>query len=264
MCAATRRRRRSLRPARERCPFRPGRGNAGRLAQRRQASDRWRRTALPSARPTPLRDVRARCRRRRRFRRGPGARRVSGSSRRAPTAAPGMPSASRPLRSASSRGAPRQQHREAGLREMRDQRAPVRLGPKLVGATARMHEDRVGRLRRRDQRRRDQVEVRRSLGRVAERGRGELPAAIDQMLCRIDPVAVTVAEARRGLADAGAVGTVHRPAREPRQQRALHLLLQIEHQIVTIAGQRAAESRGLAPGRAARAPGAASGAVRPE
>src|SRR5204863_2092058 len=82
------------------------------------------------------------------------------------------------------------------------------------------------------------------------RGRGELPAAVDQMLYRIDPVAATVAEARRGLAYAGAVGPVHRAAREPRQQRALDLLLQIEHQVVTIAGQREAESRGLAPGRA--------------
>ena len=70
------------------------------------------------------------------------------------------------------------------------------------------------------------------------------------MLRRIDPVAATIAQACRGLADAGAVGTMHRPAREPGQQRALDLLLQIEHQIVTIADQYAAESRGFTPGRA--------------
>ena len=92
-----------------------------------------------------------------------------------------------------------------------------------------MHEDRIRRLGRGDQRRRDQVEVRRSIERVAESRRGELAATVDQMLRRIDPVAATVGPARRGLADAGAIGPVHRPAREPRQQRAFDLLLQIEH-----------------------------------
>src|SRR6185312_8253434 len=101
-----------------------------------------------------------------------------------------------------------------------------RFGPKLVGAAARMHEYRVRRLGRGDQGWRHQIEVRRTVERVAKGSGGELPAAVDQMLRRIDPVAATIAQACRGLADAGAVGTMHRPAREPGQQRALDLLLQ--------------------------------------
>jgi len=70
-----------------------------------------------------------------------------------------------------------------------------------------MYEDRIGRLRRSDQRRGDQVEVRRSVERVIESSSGELPAAIDQMLRGIDRVAVTVGQACRWLAGAGAGGT---------------------------------------------------------
>ena len=81
--------------------------------------------------------------------------------------------------------------------------------------------------------------MRRTLGRVAERGCGQLPAAVDQMLRRIDSVAMTVGEACRGLADAGPVGPVDRAARDPRQQRALELLLQIENPVVALACQRA-------------------------
>ena len=159
---------------------------------------------------------------------------------------------------------PRQQHGEASLREVRDQRAPVRLGPELVGAAGRVHEDRIRRLGRGGQRRRDQVEARRSVGRVAESRRGELPAAVDQMLRRIDPVRATIGPARRGLADAGAIGAVHRPAREPRHQRALDLLLQIEHQRRNDRGSARGEMPRLRARSRGRGPRAASGAAQPE
>ncbi len=99
------------------------------------------------------------------------------------------------------------------------------------------------------QRGRDEPEARRTVDGIAQRRRGELSAAVDQVLVRVDRVMDVVCERRDRLADAGAVGSVSRAAREPRDERTFHLLLQVEHGRVLVATEVGAERGHLAPRR---------------
>ncbi len=97
-------------------------------------------------------------------------------------------------------------------------------------------------------RRRGDAEARRTVGPIAERRGSELSAAVDQVLVGIDRVVVIVGERGDRLADARAIGSVPRSPRVSRDERALHLLLQIEHGGVPFAAKVAAKGGHLAPG----------------
>ncbi len=117
----------------------------------------------------------------------------------------------------------------------RDQRAPVRLRPQLVGAARRVEEHDVRAIgqragRRQAARRARSAAVRRRRSRARPRRAGG--SGRSKCWSRVDRVVHVVGERRERLADARAVGAVPRAAREPRDQRALHLLLQIEHRVV--------------------------------
>ena len=147
---------------------------------------------------------------------------------------------------------PWQQHHEARARKRADQRAPVRLRPRLVGAARRVKEDHVrpfGHHAGAAEHRRDEPETSRAFGAIAEGGSGELPAAVDQVLVRLDRVMNVVRKRGNRLANAGAVRTVAHAARESRDQRAFDLLLQIENGAVALAAQIVAEARQLPPRR---------------
>ena len=213
---------------------------------------------------------RARCRRRPRSRRARRAPPAPAASAAAARPRRRSPSASRSLRARSSRVAPRQQRREARAREVRDQRAPVLLRPQLVGAARRVETTSVavrpaspaaaaGGAK---------CQARRTVGAIAQRRRGELPAAVDDVL-----VAVDRHDARRRRASRSARGCWRgrgrgaRPRASRATTRALDLFLQVEHRVVALAAQRAAERGHLAPRRArerrVRASGAsASGTTR--
>ena len=147
------------------------------------------------------------------------------------------------------RRAPGQQHAVTGAREHRQQLPPVRMRPVLVGAARRVHADHVGsavRERRSGGRWHEPV-TRRTLDAVAERRARELPAAVDQVLAGIDRMVRVVRQRGDRLADARAVGPMGRPAGGCGDQRALHLLLQVEHRDIALPPQVDAECGPFAP-----------------
>src|SRR6516165_1759597 len=134
--------------------------------------------------------------------------------------------------------------------EMFDQGSPALLGPELVGPARGVHEDRVRRVRCVGALGSAQLEARWTCGHIAQRLAGELSAAIDQVLLRIDAIAMAIEECRRALTYARAVRPVHRPAREPRDQRTFDLLLQVDHGVVSLVLELAMKASQLEPGRA--------------
>ena len=70
------------------------------------------------------------------------------------------------------------------------------------------------------------------------------------MLPRIDAVGMAVEQRGHRLAHARPIRAVHRAAREPGDQRAFDLLLQIDDRIVAFANEFMAECAKLAPRRA--------------
>jgi hypothetical protein len=114
--------------------------------------------------------------------------------------------------------------------------------------------------------RRNQPEARRAVDRVAQRRADQLPAAVLEVLPARDRMADVVPQRRQRFARAAHAGPVAGPARHRRQQRALDLLLQVDHRRVALAAQVGAEGRELAPrgrGEQLSAPAAdATGIVR--
>src|SRR6202023_503133 len=118
-------------------------------------------------------------------------------------------------------------------REMGDQRPPIWLGPEFVGAAGGVNEysERSrGKLVCRCDR---QPEARQADGFVSKSLARELTAAIDQMLAWWDAVLASISQRRGRLADARAIGPMHRTTRERADQRALDLFLQVQHDVVT-------------------------------
>ena len=122
----------------------------------------------------------------------------------------------------------------------------MRVGPQLVRARRAVKERR----RTADRESRpaggaggDEAEARRAVDAIAERGGGELAATDDEMLVGIDRVMDVVQQRGDRLADARAVRAVPHAARHARDQRALDLLLQVEHGRVFVASQRIGGTR---------------------
>src|SRR5262249_61426245 len=69
------------------------------------------------------------------------------------------------------------------------------------------------------------------------------------MLLRIDAMTMTIEHRDHGLAHAFPIRTVHRSAGERGDERALDLLLKIEHGVVALSRDLAAEAREFAPRR---------------
>ena len=113
-----------------------------------------------------------------------------------------------------------------------------------------MKEDGVGRIGGRIERWWGEFEARHALGLVAERTARETATTIDQMLPRFDAVGMTIEQRSHRLTHTRPIRTVHRTAREPGDQRAFDLLLQIDDGIVAIARQFVPECADLAPRRA--------------
>ena len=113
-------------------------------------------------------------------------------------------------------------------------------------------------------RRRLEAESRWTLDPVTERSGGELAAPHDEVLVAVDRVVSVVRERGYRLPDARTVGAVPLAARHARDQRALDLLLQVEHGRILVAPQCLPERCEFAPRRCARRGDAASGATRRE
>jgi hypothetical protein len=97
--------------------------------------------------------------------------------------------------------------------------------------------------------RRHEAEPGRSFGPIIEGRRRELAATRDEMLVGVDRMMHVVRERRHGFPDAGAIRAVPHASRHAGNQRALDLLLQVEHRRVLLPAQRAAERSEVTPGR---------------
>ena len=149
------------------------------------------------------------------------------------------------------RAAPEQHRRHAARLGIGDQRAPVFLGPELLGAAGAGDEGGVAGRRLPLRHGGAQPEVgRRGRRRVAERRRGEAPAALDgvQLADARDGDAPAVEQARQRLARAAPGVAGARPARLHRPHRALHQPLQVDHAVVALGAQLGAQRADGAPG----------------
>ncbi len=156
----------------------------------------------------------------------------------------GQPFAALPL----PRAAPRQQRHDAGAREPGEDRAPAVFGPQLVVAARRVERERVRRCGHgRGRRGRRELPARRARHRVAQRCGRERARLVDEMPVPRDPVVDVVQQRRQRLPDAVPVEAVASAARDARDDRALHLLLQVENRRVRLAAQRVPERAELAP-----------------
>ncbi len=165
------------------------------------------------------------------------------------------------------RAAPRQQDGEARARERADQRAPVRFRPQLVGAARRVQEDHV---RTVAASRRGRRRARRVRSAADRRARSRAPRRRAAGSGRSGAGPGRSRDGRRARASRPARGCWRGRARAACRarvraiERALHLLLQVEHGRVLVAPEVA---RGTPPSRARsprRAGVRASGAARRE
>ena len=145
--------------------------------------------------------------------------------------------------------APWEHDREAGVHRAFEERFPVGFGPELVVAARRVQENGVRRVGSAVLRRRLEAEPRCARRLVAERLTGEAATAVDQMPRRIDPVAMRVEQRHDRLTHAPSIGAVHRPPREPRDQRSLELLLQVDYCVVSLVRELSPERGPLPPRR---------------
>ena len=112
-------------------------------------------------------------------------------------------------------------------------------------------------------RRRRELPARRSRHRVSQRRGRERAALVDEVLVARNGVVDVVEQRRQRFADAVPVEAVARPACDARDDRALHLLLQVEDRRVRFPAQREAKRTELAPCLARATARRASGATPP-